>query len=289
MAGGRGVICREPSPDLIAQNEQLERAIATHLLVSSRRILLGDWKEALPCIDTAILCDTLFLFGPTLPRYTGRIRYAGWTRDKAIAILAPNVLPGENPGVAFGKWDLDPATSYVVESPLRRYARSPGAPKRPSVAVGSVPVFDLLMTAGDDSIRFWGKQAKQIQDLLDREGCHVLDSMIWEKADLPRGLAKAALIANWRAFCADPDVEEVSLTEHQRNDLLAKGMETNWLRVSQYAIPYYSWRDVSESPADSRSPAVLARRETTERALGQMLQTIRDIDRKRRSDRPQLL
>src|SRR5207253_2351826 len=91
--------------------------LMVHQLLFGQRI--GIREEPWPNPDVGVV-DTLLVAGPLLSKFTGRICYTHFTREKTIAILSPLSSMDELPA-RFGIWEDSPFPPYSEDVAVRRW------------------------------------------------------------------------------------------------------------------------------------------------------------------------
>ncbi len=201
-----GVLYAKPTKAEEEWNAHCERLVADYLLFFVHRVLFGQSRQNWPEVrGSPDILDNVLVFGPALPKFRGRICYSHFRREKTVAVLAPDCIPGRPPAQGPGTWDTEPYPSFWHDCSVRRWALLPG--KGPSDQNQRLNSFDLLVPTGDGisgrltaglpyGAVMWRQKAEKIQQLLDtdRKGTRFA---LWENKEvfLPRGMARAVRAA----------------------------------------------------------------------------------------------
>jgi len=206
-----GIVHHMPSLEEEEWNAHLERLAADYLLFFVHRALFGQCRRMWEHLAGGQMhgepdvVDNAFIFGPTLPKFRGRICYSHFRRDKTVAVLAPECPIGRLPPQSAGAWKSEPTPAFWHDSSARRWvaagARSAneGGPRLSS--------FDLIVPTGDGlsgkliaglprAATLWREKATLVQNLLDRDR-ELARLAVWQNSEvyLPRGLARAVRAA----------------------------------------------------------------------------------------------
>jgi hypothetical protein len=201
-----GVVHNSPSTTERDLNAHFERLAADYLLFLVHRVLFGQCKRIWSgvCGDPDTV-DEMLLFGPALPKFRGRIGYTHLSRNKTVAVIAPDCRFGRVPAQASGLWTQEPKPAFSHDCSSRTWRADLTMPKDPTKH--RIASFDIILSTGDglstsadDGLprgsALWNKKASSIQDHLDKDREMVRLSM-WknEEVFLPRGIARAARAA----------------------------------------------------------------------------------------------
>lgn len=144
----RGILFPAATASERVVDEGVERVISDHLLLLAHRVLFGQARNALPHVNfPGPPVDLLLVFGPTLPKFVGRLCYTHMSRAKTIAILAPN-LRGSVADVSGADWEEHPAPGYWEDCAVRRW-RVRGTVNGVNPERDSVLTFEIIAPVGD--------------------------------------------------------------------------------------------------------------------------------------------
>ena len=194
-----GIVHPKPSKRQQERDERYERLVADYLLFMMHRAFFGQCDEFFgPAMKNAGTCDVILYFGPILPKFIGRICYSHFTRNKTLAVIAPDCRLHEMPVMSRGLWKAEPRPSFWYDCAVRRWDTDSVETQPPRIASFqiAVPTGDGVSGRLSPSLclgsTMWKDKAQKIQDILDSDQEKV-NYALWSNSDifLPSGMAKA--------------------------------------------------------------------------------------------------
>ena len=206
-----GIVHHKPTSEEEEWNSHLERLAADYLLFFVHRALFGQCRRMWDRLASGQLkgepdvVEQVLIFGPTLPKFRGRICYSHFRRDKTVAVLAPECPIGRLPNQSNGVWRSEPIPAFWHDSSARRWFAARG--ENTSQRGLRLSSFDLIIPTGDGlsgrliadlprAVTLWREKATLVQNILDRDR-ELVRLAVWQNSELflPRGVARAVRAA----------------------------------------------------------------------------------------------
>jgi hypothetical protein len=201
----RGIVFHKASDLEEEINSQAERILADWLTFLTNRMLFNRCQTIDRDVPQNRVTDILLIYGPTLPKYVGRVCYSNFSQTKTVAILDPSSRIGKRPEESVHPWKAAPLQSFCHDCAQRRWVTDEDKTKaRPTPRIGA---FDLIEPTGDgfsgkilsESLlgpARWLAKAERVQRIIDHDTIEVhLANWRNRAVHLPRGLAHAARAA----------------------------------------------------------------------------------------------
>lgn len=240
----RGILFPAATDSERVTDVQVERLLADHLLLFSHRVLFGQAQTPLPDVKfDGSPVDVLLVFGPTLPKFVGRLCYTHMNRNKTVAIVGPDI-GRSSPAVAGSTWEEQPAPGYWEDCAVRRWRVMPGGAKVDNNR--SVLGFDIVVAVGDGiggraisalpfATELWKGKASLVKQLLTSEQVR-LPAPKYQAIHVPRGIALAAqrALLHWPMVRADKQLRETVDGHPELKDLFREIRDTIGIKGSKF-------------------------------------------------------
>lgn len=207
-----GVAFAEPSEAQYKTNEHCERLIADYLLLFAHKALFRQCEKTLPYPDDQLQeVDTLLVWGPTLPKFVGRVCYSHFSRSKTIAVISPRPRTGLLHAQTGGDWNPSSSPPLWEDASVRAWFRNEGAEGVSKSEVEKIASYELIVPTGDgitneanlsESTLFgqkmWDQKRAKIEEIIDEDdpkSTAIVDAWQGRKVRLPLGLAHAVRVA----------------------------------------------------------------------------------------------
>lgn len=229
----RGILFPAATDSDRVTDVQVERLLSDHLLLFAHRVLFGQARTALPEVKyDGSPVDLLLVFGPTLPKFVGRLCYTHMNRKKTVAVIGPDI-GRDGPGVAGSEWEEHPVPGYWEDCAVRRWRVRPGGAERGNNR--TVLAFEIVVPVGDGIVgnpisaspfatKLWKEKACLVKKVLASEPRLPIPKL--QAIYVPRGIALAAkrALLHWPTVRADERIQQIP-QNHPELQMLFRGIE----------------------------------------------------------------